>query len=100
MERAVDIFCFVGRLPFAVDRSEAARVDDAIGLSVYHLEGVLAEVCIINGLLRVAGPGERLDKDAIKAEHLLRGVSRVIVIEPHGGRGRARCGREDRNEYK
>ena len=32
---------------------------------------------------RIAGPGQRFDYDAVDAEHFLRRVPRVVIIQPH-----------------
>ena len=58
-QRFWDVRCSVllaGRLPFAVDRREAARVDDACSCAVDHLEQILAEVDVVHQLRAAARP--------------------------------------------
>ncbi len=96
VKRPRDLRRFLGRLPLAVDRREASRVQHAASSGILHLEEVLAEVRAIDRLLRIARPLERLDHDAIDAEDLLLGVAGVEVVDAQrpGRLGRDRNGED------
>src|SRR5262245_7419641 len=83
-EGAAELLRLPRRLPLAVDRREPAGVDDPVRGAVDDLEEVLSEVRGVDRLARVAGPGGRLDHDAVEAERLRRGVAGVEIIHPHG----------------
>ena len=71
VERARHRLRLAGGLPLAVDRGEAARVDDAVRGAVDDLEQVLAEVRVVDRPRRIARPGQRLEHQPVEAEALL-----------------------------
>ena len=89
LKRPLRRLSFVRCFPLAIDRSKPARIKKLLRLRVANFEQILAEIRRIDRLLRIAGPGKRLNHHAVDAEHFLRRIAGVVVIEPH----RRRCGK-------
>ncbi len=87
LERASRRLGLPRRFPLAVNRREAARVDDAVARAVDDLEQVLAEIRVVHRPRRVARPRRRLDDDAVEREHLGRCGAGVVVVDAEGARG-------------
>ena len=85
-EGAADFVGLVGGLPFTEDGSESAGVEQLVGGAVAHLEVVLAEIGVVDGLGEIAGPGQRFEDDVAHAEELGMIVAGVVVVEAHGAR--------------
>src|SRR6185369_17348348 len=103
LERALARFSFVGRFPLAVNRGKAPRIQQLLRLHIANFKEILTQIRRIDRLLRVAGPWQRLDHDAVNAEHLLRRIAGVVVVESHRGRRggeRRRDNNEKNNEGK
>ena len=87
-KRPVHRLGLIGGDPFAKNRAEAARIQEtAAGLIVY-LEEVVAKIGVVDRLGQISRPGQRLDDDAVNAEHLLGCVSGVVIVQAHGGGSR------------
>ena len=94
-EGARDRFRLGRRLPFAEDRREPARVEDAPRAGVAHLEQVFARVGIVDRMVRVPGPRQRLENEPVEGEALLGSGTYVDVVDTERAR---RAGREQRQE--
>jgi len=87
-EGAVHLARLAGRLPLAVDRREAARVQDPPRRAVDHLEAVLAEVGVVDGLAEIPRPRQRFDHHPLEREPLLARVAAVEVVDAQRRRTR------------
>src|SRR5258707_14613724 len=70
-ECAHDRFGFVGRLPLAVDRREAARIKRALALLISNFKEVLAKIGVVETLAQIAVPRQGLGHNVVYPEYLL-----------------------------
>ncbi len=82
MERPVHGARLARRLPLAVDRGEAAGVDDPVRGGIDHLEQVLAQVRLVDEPRQAAGPRAVRD-DAVEPHDLFVDIARVEVVHTH-----------------
>ena len=67
------------RLPFAIDGSESARVDDPVAPRVDNLEQVLAQVRVVHQLRKASRPGA-VRHHPVQREDLLAHTTGVEVV--------------------
>ncbi len=85
-ERAVQRLVLSGRLPFAVDGREAARVDRTVGVAIDHLEQVFAEIEIVNET-RPASRPRTIRDHTVERHDLLSHSARVEIVQAHRAAG-------------
>src|SRR5262249_56415217 len=86
------LLCLRRRLPFAVDRREAAGVKDAAGSGVRDFEEIFTEIGVVNRPCGIARPLQRLQNHSVEAETLLRSRAGVEVVDAHCARSTSRDG--------
>ena len=85
-KRAPDQFGFIGGLPLAVCAGKPARINQAIGGAVDHLEVVLPQVGLVDPAVERPRP-RAFERDGIERQGLLGSRAGMHVVEPHGTRG-------------
>ena len=83
VERAVQLARCRRRLPLAVDRGEAARVDHPVRPAVDHLEEVLAQVEVVDEEGAAAGP-RPVGHHLVERDDLRARAAAVEVVDAHG----------------
>ena len=84
-ERRGVAFSLVGGFPLAVDAGKAARVEQAIGGAVDHLEVVAAEIRLVDPAIERPRPGA-FQHDGVEGEVFFGSIADVDVVDPHGAR--------------
>ena len=82
VERAMDLARLRRRLPLAVDRREAARVDHAVRPPVEHLEEIFPEVEVVDETGAAARP-RPVGHHPIERDDLRAAPARVEIVDAH-----------------